>query len=570
MKLKYISQAIRSIFWGMAIVFFTITTSYAQHNRNWLWANSAGGQGGASATAVATDGNGNVFATGTYNSTIMFGANNLVSPDSLASDFQHSMFLVKYDASGKVLWAKSGTGDNATNPSSVAVDNSGNIYATGYFKSHTLKLDNITLTNNTYNKYDIFLVKYDKDGKVLWAKSWGGANNDEANAVKTDASGNVYITGFYSSNTLPIGALSILNVATDGSKDIFVAKLDAAGKELWAKTAGGATNDVSNAITIDGSGNVYIAGGFQSGTIAFGAKTISNDTFTNTEDIFVTKYDASGNESWAISAGGGTVDIATGIVSDASGNVYITGNTTSGLLALGSSRFAGKGSEDIFIAKLNSSGSISWAENAAGINTDHATGISVDANGNLFVTGYFNSNKVNFGTTTLNLAGGYDAFVAKYNSDGSLDFVKGVGSEADEKAYAITCDNSGYVIVAGQYSSNIVGFNNPPKVYSDGVTNEMFVSKMDNKNAAGIESAWNANKHFSIYPNPSNGLVTIANDNLLNPAYNLEVYNAFGSKIYTSLNNSSNTLDMGSYANGLYFFKIQDKDGIQTIRMIKE
>ena len=321
---------------------------------NWQWAKSAGGTGSAFGLIVSTDAIGNVFMTGYFKSpTITFGTTTLTNAGS------NDIFIVKYDATGNVLWAKSVGGAYDERGQSVSTDASGNVFMTGYFISPTISFGTTTLTN-TYasNLYsDFFIVKYDTSGNVLWAKSAEGAYDDSGQSVSTDASGNVFITGIYYSPTITFGTTTLTKAnPTSNYSDIFIVKYDASGNMLWATSAeDGVFNDDGRSVSTDASGNVFIAGYFASPTITFGTTTLTN---TNSSwDIFIVKYDSSGNVLWAKSAGGTGYDEGYAVSTDASGNVFLTGNFGSPNINFGTTTLTNTDTtgsfRDIFIAKLD-------------------------------------------------------------------------------------------------------------------------------------------------------------------------------------------------------------------------
>ena len=131
-------------------------------------------------------------------------------------------------------------------------------------------------------------MKYDTSGNVLWVKSAGGTGNDVSNGVCTNASGNVFITGYFDSPTITFGTTTLTNI--NAANDIFIVKYDASGNVLWAKSAGGAGSDVSSGVSIDARGNVIITGGFGSPSISFGTALLTNTkTTVNSMDIFIAK-----------------------------------------------------------------------------------------------------------------------------------------------------------------------------------------------------------------------------------------------------------------------------------------
>ena len=139
--------------------------------------------------------------------------------------------------------AKSAEGTYYDYGRSIAVDANGNSYVTGYFYSSTITFGLTTLTNSGVYS-DIFVVKYDSSGNVVWAKNTGGTNEDKGYGIAVDAIGNSYVTGWFSSSTITFGSTTLTN---SGSDDIFVVKYDSSGNVMRAKSAGGTSNDLDMA-----------------------------------------------------------------------------------------------------------------------------------------------------------------------------------------------------------------------------------------------------------------------------------------------------------------------------------
>jgi len=206
---------------------------------------------------------------------------------------------MKFDSSFNLLWVKgssqSSTGgiilntlDVNRNGLNISTDTFGNVYA---FGSYGLSVSFGTITLNTVgNDIDAFIVKYDSSGNVLWAKSVGGAENDYGNDITSDASGKIYITGNYSSNTFILGEDTLNNT---GGIDIFIAKYDTSGNPIWAMGInGGIYYNQSNTISTDVYGNLYIAGYFGSSSLTFGSDSIVNSG--GSTSMFIAKLDVIG------------------------------------------------------------------------------------------------------------------------------------------------------------------------------------------------------------------------------------------------------------------------------------
>jgi hypothetical protein len=355
------------------------------------------------------------YLAGTY---IVFDTVTLLNGGHFAA------FITKYDAGGNVLWARAGWtqpsafGPTTTEMSGVVADSSGNLYGTGSFESSTLTLGSHVLHNK--GDFDLFLVKYDPDGNVLWAKSAGGTRSDFSVSVARDRSGNILTAGYYSSPVLILGT-DTLKCPEPSSSNTLLVKYDTTGKILWARSGGTTGIQRGEAVATDTSGNVYMTGVFESPTIIFGSDTLTNasDEF----DIFLVKYDAGGNVLWARSAGSTSWDNATSVAVDASGNPYVTGSFESSRLIIGADTLYNPGVTSIFLAKYDYNGNVLWAKSAGFSLNDAAASVAADRSGNVFITGSFSSPKLIFGADTLintnyDIMYGYcDMFLAKAGSN---------------------------------------------------------------------------------------------------------------------------------------------------------
>ena len=303
----------------------------------------------------------------------------------------------------------------------------------------------------------------------LWATKAGGMGGDLCQGIAVDASGNSYVTGGFEGTAI-FGSTTL---ESGGSQDIFVAKLDNRGNWLWAKKAGGTDSDYGYGIAVDASGNSYVTGYFYSATATFGSTTLTNNGFAN---IFIAKLDSSGNWLWAKNAGySGCGTSGNGIAVDASGNIYVTGDF-SGSATFGSITLTSNGDSDIFIAKLDSSGNWLWAKNAGGTDYDYGQGIAVDASGNSYVTGYFESTTATFGSTTLTSSGFSDIFVAKLDSSGNWLWIKNAGGTDYYEGCGIAVDTSGNSYVIGWFEGSAT-FGSAT-LTSNG-DDDIFVTKLD-------------------------------------------------------------------------------------------
>ncbi|MBK5285213.1 MAG: SBBP repeat-containing protein [Bacteroidia bacterium] len=529
---------------------------------NWSWARSAGGDNDDIAHRVAADAQGNVYMTGYFNSPyITFDTTNLNNVDGFSND----IFIAKYDSSGNMLWARAAGGGYGDFGYGVATDASGNVYVTGCFDSPTITFGTITLNNSGSN--DIFVVKYDSSGNVLWARSASGNNDDVGYAITTDANANVYVTGYFASPTLTFGTTTLTNA---DFHDFFLAKYDSSGNVLWARSASGSNYDEGYGVAVDASGNVYVTGNFFTASVTFGTTTLNS---SGNLDIFIAKYDSSGNVLWAQRAGGSDGDNSTGIVTDGNGNAYLTGWFASTSITFGTTTMNNAGIYDMFIAKYDSSGNVLWAKSAGGNNWDKGLGISADASGNTFVTGFFVSTSITFGTTTLSNPFLYTKiFIVKYNSNGIVLWVKAAGGSGGQVwGSDVVADVNGNIYITGAFNNSSIVFGTTT-LYNDGDPfNDVFLAKLA-YNTTGINETETFTSGILVFPNPAGNELRIKNPELR--IESIVVWDMF-CKIAISYQPSANSqkpiiLDVSKLNPGIYFVKVRGEKGERVAKFVKE
>jgi hypothetical protein len=514
------------------------------------------------------------------------------------------------------IWAK--TGVVATNQNSfahaVVADTHGNSYVTGSFYAPTIQFDTSTLNNIAPNGFDVFVVKYRPNGSVAWARSFGGAGNDEGDAIALDAQGHIYIAGSFDSPVFPMGTATFTNA---GGEDLFFAKLDTLGHVIWARAAGGSGNDVCNAICTDAKGRPCIAGDFNSSFLPMGFITLA-DTTSQTQPV-VAKYDTSGTLLWAQTApgfGGSNGNYAGSICSDSASNLYVTGGFSFATIRFGTYSVNNNGVTNVFLAKYDTSGTVSWIRTAGGRNEDAGSATGCDRAGNVYMGGSFNSPAIGFGSDTLYSAGQGDAFLVKYDPNGVLQWTRSAGGNGDEQANGLAVDAMGHAYLCGSFGSSsfhlgtstlvnngnlniflaeydtfgailwarctggtasdyalsaytdlsgnawMAGYFTSPSLTFDSHTlifsgaSNMYVSKLSG--ITGIQELTETEEQLTVYPNPSDGHFQFRSTTLLPAPALFTIYNAQAQVVRQYRVNLSN-IDVYAegLAPGLYLYTLQ-------------
>jgi len=561
-------QSKKFIFPVLFLLFFGIANGQPL---NCFWARGSVAGGNTSydeGISAATDASGNVYVAGFFQSTtITFG------PYTFTKSGSSDLFLVKYDAAGNLLWAISAGGSNTDVASSVAVDPSGNVYLAGWFESPDITFGAYTLTLT--GSGNIFLVKYDTNGNVLWAKS--SSQNSSGScwglSVAADGSGNAYITGFFLSSTITFDFATLTNT---GDEDIFIVKYNSAGTVAWAKSASGTGGDRGTSITTDVTGDIYLTGWSNSPTLSFDNYILTNSNI-GADFVFLAKFDAMGNVLWTKGSQGegSTYGFSTG--TDLSGNCYITGRFSyAPVINFDSFSLSNinQSTTDIFLVKYSSAGNVLWAKSAGGMGDDCGHGIVTDALKNVYLTGGFslpNSgiNSINFDSTILPFPpGGIDpVFVAKYDSSGNILCAFSIESGGDDE-YGFARDASGNLFIGSDYmnSSFILG----PDTLSLTGYEDVFVAKFSFKCGSESIDEYNNNEYVLLSPNPFSSETTIKTNRNLNGA-DLTIYNTFGQEVKSIKNISGQTIKLhrDNLPGGIYFIQLtQESKTIATGKLI--
>ena len=519
----------------------------------WLWVAQGNGVLSGIGCGITTDSAGNLYVVGAFQGTTTFGTISLTC--SGGSD----IFVAKLDSEGNWLWAvrAGGTGDD--NCWGISRDSAGNIFVSGQF-TNTASFGTISITSA--GSEDFYVAKLDANGNWLWVTHAGGTGLDRTFIAALDSYGNICIVGLFV-NTVTFGTTSLTSA---GGYDIYVAKLDSEGNWLWAKRAGGITNDEGYGLALDNAANVYISGYFTS-TADFGALSLSSN---GSGDMFVAKLDSNSNWLWVTSAGGTGQDFVGNMAVDSAANVYISG-TFRNTVTFGLTSLISYGGEDICAAKLDTNGNWLWATSAGGTGSDLGYCIAVDDNANTYVGGYFNSSPAAFGDWALTTGGNYDIYAAKLNPGGHWEYAYQAGGTGIDYCFNITADNAGNVYLTGNFR-NTATFGTI--TLTSGGEGDIFVAKLGT--AVGNDDETEPEVPvisylFDASPNPFRSCETTQIKTYISDRESgtLSIYNLRGQLIQTyelSSGTHEISFDGKGLASGVYLYRLKT----QSVNAVKK
>jgi hypothetical protein len=410
---------------------------------------------------------------------------------------------------------------------------------------------NSSTTLTTVGDNDEFVAKYDLNGNLLWAKSDGWVKDEKALGVCADASGNVYICGYFVDTTSFGGTMH----PGMGGEDIFLAKYDSNGNLLWTQYAGGAGRDEAKSIRCDAAGNIYMCGLTQNGCVFGGITFTCSGQYY---EAFLAKYAPDGTVQWVQRGGGDYDDVAWALTIDNSGKIFVDGEFNA-YATFGSFGLTTDGRANVFVACYDASGNVLWAKSAGGTLDDRARGIGTDGN-NIYLTGQFGSTAA-FGSYNVSAVDSSDIFIAAISNDGNFMWVTSVGGTPDapeslgyESGNAVCAENSGIVYATGALLNGGVFGSTSVSGYA---RTDVFVTKLST--TALMVPELNLNELLSVYPNPSSGNVLIDAGNYEFKKMNISVYNNMGQLVKSQAHSdvSSASVDLSAMTSGIYFLELK-------------
>ncbi|MES2514773.1 MAG: gliding motility-associated C-terminal domain-containing protein [Bacteroidota bacterium] len=364
----------------------------------------------------------------------------------------------------------------------ICYDNSGNIISTGYFSGTTQFAAGIILNSSSNGNPDIYISKSTASGQIIWAVKAGGNGSDRATAVKADANGNIYITGFYYASAT-FGSTTLTSVS--GSQDGFIAKLDPSGNFLWAQSFGGNLAEWGNAIAIDELGNPIITGQFQ-GTANFGSTTLTSminpNTLFSSFDVFTAKYSSAGSVVWIKQGKGKYDDRGLDIITDNLNNVYVCGQFSDTIQFQNTHNNAIMNAS--FIIKYNAAGQEQWFRKASGVFSVPYS-MAIDNTNKIYITGDFQGTYTFFGAASNSFINGTytnKAFLMKIDNNGNFIWGKSEASDNYVSGKRVALDAQQDPYMFGEFGCTM---NEYSDAYGPGVFNsigfgDLFITKYNN------------------------------------------------------------------------------------------
>ncbi len=545
----------------------------------WQYARGGGGFLPDAGNSVAIDSYGSLYVGGTFNSaSIVFGSFTLMNDSPGTSD----IFLVKYDSSGNVIWARREGGKGDDMLKGISADNSGNVFITGNFSSPSVAFDTFVYYTN-YGCSRFYLAKYTgTTGTLGWVRSYDTAYNypgcpeTYSSAIATDANGFTHISVYFV-GTMVLGHDTLKTSLYDRYESL-VLKYDQAGnllreKQIYSEPY---TFVVVGSIVADADCNIY-ASGITNGHNLY-AYPISAIGAAATCSHFILKLDSSGKGRYIKKLYADdcnnyiTYPLAVGSINQ----VYLTGyfgNAINSKIIFGGQTLNNysPGTSDIFLAKYDSACNFVWAKQAGGNDQDIATSITTSKSGTVYIAGSINSATASFGTKSITNPAVTYLYFAAYDSTGNALYAKTTDGYSNNTASSIAAANGNTIYLTGSFYSDSIQFGVNHLYNPNAGTNNFFLAKY---RETGVEDipVISTEGSVKLYPNPvsapGNLQVTLPADAGIETAV---LFNNLGKCVY-SVHNAGNSdklqLNLPELPKGFYYLQLQRSAGSYFLRVI--
>ena len=332
-------------------------------------------------------------------------------------------------------------GQNTAN--AITTGSDGSIYIAGYTNADIVRETTGDLDGQIYSGLsDAFISKYNPDGTKDWTRLLGTSRFDEANALTTGSDGSIYIAGY------TYGDLDGQTNNDEYHGDAFISKFNPDGTKDWTRLLGTSDNDTGRALTTGADGSIYIAGETSG--------DLDGPTNSGSPDAFISKFNVDGTKDWTRTLGAPgdvydpSTEIAFALTTGSDGSIYIAGYTTGDLDGQTNND---ERDQDAFISKFNADGTKDWTRLLGSYADDEALALTTGADGSIYIAGITEGD---LDGQTFN--GGYeDAFISKFNPDGTKEWTRLVGQSSRDVAYALTTGSDGSIYIAGSTEGDLDG-----------------------------------------------------------------------------------------------------------------
>lgn len=398
------------------------------------WVRAVGDTGSDAFMGTATDGAGNVVATGWFQGSINFGCGTLTG-----SGTSYAMFVVKLSAATSAcMWSRALVATSDVSGMGIAVSSANDVFVTGTFQGSIA----VPALTSSAGSPDGFLLRYDGNGNLIWSRVLGGIGEDYTYGVAIRGASSVHVGGAFTGSVDFGGGVRTSNA---GSTDAFVAQYAASnGAFQWVATSGGPGYDATNAVAVDTNNGVWTTGSFeQTATIAGRPQTSAGLT-----DVFLGWHSATGGDvnSWRI--GGAGYDSGLGVAINGFGGRLVGYFDKS--IQFPSTTLTGVGKYTAFVAGYNSSQGFIWAHALDAASESIAEGVTIDASGNTYAVGRM-SGVGSGGLAGLTSVGTADMFLARYNATGTQTWNRSMGGVGTTDAVAVSLGGPANAVTVGGF-----------------------------------------------------------------------------------------------------------------------
>jgi hypothetical protein len=529
------------------------------------WIHTFGLNASKTIDAMTTDSDGNVYTVGYFSGTIDFDPS--VNEHSLTASSTYNSYLLKLDENGNFIYVRQFTGDGLLAPKSIKINSQGQIILAGILTG-TVNFNPLTFgTPVTATFIDSFICSLNDDGSLNWIRSFGNTYECRAYDMTVDANDNVFIVAsFY--NNLNMNDIAGPEISTEFGPNAFIAKYHSNGDFEYVKKIDSVNLANAKCLAADSEGNVYVGGSFSS-DLDFEGLTLNclND---GELDGYVIKLNSTGLPVWGKSFVGDGLDEIVKITCNANGDVFFAGRIfgTIDLDPESTEEMYTTNVENTAVWKYSSEGQLLFAD---GLNCNASFGvgtrpfaIAMNNNGECFITGDF-SETITFGSATLmyNFSG-YDAYLLKYNSDGTPGWTGLIRGDMANAGTAIALHPSNDLFLGCSIGGtlDINPFEPNQQITMSAVMNTA-VMRLSNS-TINIEETTPFS--FNAYPNPCSTSIEL---NWHNQPKSIQIINSIGVEVMT-IEHPQKRIELSNLSNGQYMLMLNFDDHFETKTILKQ